>query len=231
MVGARSRGRNEAGPEGIDLGPQLLRSGVVTDDELAPAALDFQGELSALAALKGLSIPAALGGHAGEPDLGRRLDEGDAVAEVVPPGLIQDGGVEHDRRRVALADGAVDGPLERPAHPGVEDCLQVVPGRRVLEDDGPEGLAVDRTVGPEDLAAESGQDQIAGRALLQESVPDGIGVEDQGAAGGEFGGHEALAGADAADQPEDRDGPVFPGTSGSAGAGGAAGVAGHSRWV
>ena len=72
--------------------------------DIGPAELALAGPLGGLAGLQNLRSPAAIAGHAMEPDRLRGIDENHQVAEIVPAGLEQDGRVQHDRRAQPRTD-------------------------------------------------------------------------------------------------------------------------------
>jgi hypothetical protein len=173
----------KAGPETRDVGVKLLGVSGVGDDGGGGAFFLVEGPLGGLAGLEGLGGPASGGRQALESEGAGGVDEPDDVAEVVPAGFEEDGGVEDDGGGGVAAEGTGDGFFEGQPHAGVEDALKVAELVGVVEDEGGQSGAVDFiwVVGAEDGGAETAEDGLAGGGLIEQGVADSVGVEDVGA--------------------------------------------------
>ena len=120
-------------------------------------------------------------------------DDGRPVHAVVVPRLEEEGDhQDDDSLRVRLA-GARDGLGHTLEDAGVDDLLEVAPGRAVVEDEPGQGRPVERPVGLDDLVAEAHADFLKGRPAGGDDLARGfVGVDDGSAEGPELLRHEAL---------------------------------------
>ena len=138
LGGCKSSHQSTAIRDSTRSGPASFRT-----SKSARLRLRAQGPLGGLSGGVLLAIPTARGGDPFATEMLGGVDEKHEVAEVVPAGLQQDGGVEDHHRGLSAAGDPVDGLLEGPTHPGVEDRLQVASGGGRIEDDPGQGPAID----------------------------------------------------------------------------------------
>src|SRR4051812_44981704 len=91
-------------PEFVHLPLRLLSRLGIVDDVATAGTFLIERKLRRFAGQEVALAPAA-GKAAGQPDFARRGDEDDQVAELVPAGLEQEGGVENDGGRALASRG------------------------------------------------------------------------------------------------------------------------------
>jgi hypothetical protein len=119
------------------------------------------------------------------------------VAEGVGSRLIEERGVQRDPA-AAPADFGPDGAEDR----GVDRPVEPLQGAARPEGPGGEDAAVDPAPAQE-AGSEEPQQPGADARLVQEAMPEGIGVHDAGAPFPKERGHRALAAADASGKTDD----------------------------
>lgn len=154
-------------------------------------------------------VPAPGGLDAGETEGAGGIDEEDGVALGVEAGFVEEGGVEDDEPGPLLS-GVGDGFAAGLVEDGVEEVFEAFSLCGVVEDDGRDGGAVDGLIGGEDPGPPPLGEGVTDIGSGEEVSDVGVGVDDEGALGGEVACDGGFAGADAAGEAED-EGPVCGG--------------------
>lgn len=170
---------------------------------MASGAFGVQRNLGFFPRLPGCLAPPSPG-YVLQPRRCRSVHKDQVRTQGVPPGLEKHSGVQHDRRHGLARPTGPDSTSDFLPHRRVHEGVQIGQALRVGKDDLPERTAIDLSIGRPRQFGPAGSHGLANGVPGEHFMPDRVGVDYGAARRGQPGRHDALAGADSADQSDHR---------------------------